>query len=117
MTNEEFKICQVYNHHDIENVIKNLSENNYHTVIGGLTVAEMAQKYHLNAIMGDTDNISIEQAINEAHSLLKYINREHSKLIMSHSALNQAREGIMCIDQLGEIININATGVALFQCR
>jgi hypothetical protein len=22
MTNEEFKICQVYNHHDIENVIK-----------------------------------------------------------------------------------------------
>jgi cell division inhibitor SulA len=52
MTNEEFKICQVYNHHDIENVIKNLSENNYHTVIGGLTVAEMAQKYNLNAIMG-----------------------------------------------------------------
>ncbi|STR51655.1 sigma-54 dependent transcriptional regulator [Klebsiella oxytoca] len=117
MTNEDFKICQVYNHHDIENVIKNLSENNYHTVIGGLTVAEMAQKYHLNAIMGDTDNISIEQAINEAHSLLKYINRENSKLIMSHSALNQAREGIMCIDQLGEIININATGVALFQCQ
>ena len=71
MTNEEFKICQVYNHHDIENVIKNLSENNYHTVIGGLTVAEMAQKYHLNAIMGDTDNISIEQAINESHSLLE----------------------------------------------
>lgn len=117
MTNEEFKICQVYNHHDIENVIKNLSENNYHTVIGGLTVAEMAQKYNLNAIMGDTDNISIEQAINESHSLLKYINRENSKLIMSHSALNQAREGIMCIDQLGEIININAAGVELFQCQ
>lgn len=61
MTNEEFKICQVYNHHDIENVIKNLSENNYHTVIGGLTVAEMAQKYNLNAIMGDTDNISMNR--------------------------------------------------------
>ena len=117
MTNEDFKICQVYNHNDIENVIKNLSENNYHTVIGGLTVAEMAKKYNLNAIMGDTDNISIEQAINESHSLLKYINRENSKLIMSYSALNQAREGIMCIDQLGEIININAIGVTLFQCQ
>ncbi|WP_049071616.1 sigma 54-interacting transcriptional regulator [Klebsiella michiganensis] len=117
MTNEEFKICQVYNHNDIENVIKNLSENDYHTVIGGLTVAEMAKKYNLNAIMGDTDNISIEQAINEAYSLLKYINRENTKLIMSHAALNQAREGIMCIDQLGEIININAIGLSLFQCH
>lgn len=117
MTNEDFKICQVYNHNDIENVIKNLSENDYHTVIGGLTVAEMAKKYNLNALMGDTDNISIEQAINEAFSLLKYINRESSRLIMSHAALNQAREGIMCIDQLGEIININAIGVELFQCQ
>ena len=117
MTNEEFKICQVYNHNDIENVIKNLSENDYHTVIGGLTVAEMAKKYNLNAIMGDTDNISIEQAINEAYSLLKYLNRENTKLIMSHAALNQAREGIMCIDQLGEIININAIGLSLFQCH
>lgn len=67
--------------------------------------------------MGDTDNISIEQAINEAYSLLKYLNRENTKLIMSHAALNQAREGIMCIDQLGEIININAIGLSLFQCH
>lgn len=67
--------------------------------------------------MGDTDNISIEQAINEADSLLKYLNRENTKLIMSHAALNQAREGIMCIDQLGEIININAIGLSLFQCH
>jgi sensor histidine kinase regulating citrate/malate metabolism len=36
---------------------------------------------------------------------------------MSHSALNQAREGIMCIDQLGEIININAAGVELFNVK
>jgi hypothetical protein len=77
-------------------------------VIGGLTVAEMAKKYNLNVIEGDADNNSIEQAINEAHGLLKYINRENLKLVMSHAALNQSREGIMCVDQLGEIININA---------
>lgn len=117
MTNDEFKICQVYNHHDIENVIKNLSENGYHMVIGGLTVAEMAKKYNLNVIEGDADNNSIEQAINEAHGLLKYINRENLKLVMSHAALNQSREGIMCVDQLGEIININAIGMTLFQCQ
>ncbi|AZZ18842.1 MULTISPECIES: sigma 54-interacting transcriptional regulator [Klebsiella] len=117
MTNDEFKICQVYNHHDIENVIKNLSENDYHMVIGGLTVAEMAKKYNLNVIEGDADNNSIEQAINEAHGLLKYINRENLKLVMSHAALNQSREGIMCVDQLGEIININAIGMTLFQCQ
>lgn len=117
MTNDEFKICQVYNHLDIENVIKNLSENGYHMVIGGLTVAEMAKKYNLNVIEGDADNNSIEQAINEAHGLLKYINRENLKLVMSHAALNQSREGIMCVDQLGEIININAIGMTLFQCQ
>lgn len=117
MTNDEFKICQVYNHHDIENVIKNLSENDYHMVIGGLTVAEMAKKYNLNVIEGDADNNSIEQAINEAYGLLKYINRENLKLVMSHAALNQSREGIMCVDQLGEIININAIGMTLFQCQ
>lgn len=117
MTNDEFKICQVYNHHDIENVIKNLSENDYHMVIGGLTVAEMAKKYNLNVIEGDADNNSIEQAINEAHGLLKYINRETLKLVMSHAALNQSREGIMCVDQLGEIIHINAIGMTLFQCQ
>ncbi|HCI4596594.1 TPA: sigma 54-interacting transcriptional regulator [Klebsiella quasipneumoniae subsp. quasipneumoniae] len=117
MTNDEFKICQVYNHHDIENVIKNLSENDYHMVIGGLTVAEMAKKYNLNVIEGDADNNSIEQAINEAHGLLKYINRENLKLVMSHAALNQSREGIMCVDQLGEIIYINAIGMTLFQCQ
>ncbi|MFA1655004.1 sigma 54-interacting transcriptional regulator [Klebsiella quasipneumoniae] len=117
MTNDEFKICQVYNHHDIENVIKNLSENDYHMVIGGLTVAEMAKKYNLNVIEGDADNNSIEQAINEAHGLLKYINRENLKLVMSHAALNQSREGIMCVDQLGEIIHINAIGMTLFQCQ
>lgn len=117
MTNEEFKICQVYNHYDIENVVKNLAESDYQLVIGGLTVAEMARKYGLNAVMGDTDNISIEQAINEAYSLLKYINQENAKLLMSHSALNQSREGIMCIDQMGEVLNVNATGMALFQCH
>ncbi|HCB0617301.1 TPA: sigma 54-interacting transcriptional regulator [Klebsiella quasipneumoniae subsp. quasipneumoniae] len=117
MTNDAFKICQVYNHHDIENVIKNLSENDYHMVIGGLTVAEMAKKYNLNVIEGDADNNSIEQAINEAHGLLKYINRENLKLVMSHAALNQSREGIMCVDQLGEIIHINAIGMTLFQCQ
>ncbi|HGW6027781.1 TPA: sigma-54 interaction domain-containing protein, partial [Klebsiella quasipneumoniae] len=57
------------------------------------------------------------QAINESHGLLKYINRENLKLVMSHAALNQSREGIMCIDQLGEIIHINAIGMTLFQCQ
>ena len=77
----------------------------------------MAKKYNLNVIEGDADNNSIEQAINEAHGLLKYINRENLKLVMSHAALNQSREGIMCVDQLGEIININAIGMTLFQCQ
>ncbi|MDV2902064.1 sigma 54-interacting transcriptional regulator [Phytobacter diazotrophicus] len=117
MTNEDFKICQVYNHYDIENVVKNLADNDYQLVIGGLTVAEMAKKYDLNVIMGDTDNISIEQALDVAESLLKYINNENMKLTMSWSALNQSHEGIMCLDQSGEIIHINARGFALFQCN
>ncbi|MDF5745602.1 sigma-54-dependent Fis family transcriptional regulator, partial [Klebsiella quasipneumoniae] len=80
-------------------------------------VAEMAKKYNLNVIEGDADNNSIEEAINEAHGLLKYINRENLKLVVSHAALNQSREGIMCVDQLGEVININAIGMTLFQCQ
>lgn len=117
MTNEDFKICQVYNHYDIDNVVKNLADNDYQLVIGGLTVAEMAKKYDLNVIMGDTDNISIEQALDVAESLLKYINNENMKLTMSWSALNQSHEGIMCLDQSGEIIHINACGFTLFQCN
>lgn len=117
MTDDAFKICQVYNHNDIENVVKNLADNDYQLVIGGLTVAEMAKKYDLNVIMGDTDNISIEQALDVAASMLKYINSESMKLAMSWSALNQSREGVMCLDQSGEIININARGFSLFQCN
>ncbi len=117
MTDDAFKICQVYNHNDIENVVKNLADNDYQLVIGGLTVAEMAKKYDLNVIMGDTDNISIEQALDVAASMLKYINSENIKLAMSWSALNQSREGVMCLDQSGEIININARGFSLFQCN
>lgn len=116
MTDDEFKICQVYNHNDIENVVKNLADDDYQLVIGGLTVAEMAKKYDLNVVMGDTDNISIEQALDVAASMLKYINTESVKLAMSWSALNQSREGVMCLDQSGEIININARGFSLFQC-
>ncbi|MTH45442.1 sigma 54-interacting transcriptional regulator [Intestinirhabdus alba] len=117
MTNEDFKICQVYNHYDIESVVKSLSESHYQLVIGGLTVAEMAKKYRLNAVMGDTDTISIEQAINEAFSLLKYINQQHTRATISHAALNQAREGIMCVDHLGQVLTINAAGSRLFQCH
>lgn len=117
MTDDAFKICQVYNHNDIENVVKNLADNDYQLVIGGLTVAEMAKKYSLNVIMGDTDNISIEQALDVAASMLKYINSESMKLAMSWSALNQSRDGVMCLDQSGEIININAKGFSLFQCN
>ncbi|NKI75044.1 AAA domain-containing protein [Dickeya sp. CFBP 2040] len=117
MTNEEFKICQVYNHYDIESVVKSLADNDYQLVIGGLAVAEMAKKYNLNVVMGDTDNVSIEQALNEAFNLLKYINKENEKLSMSYSALNQSREAIMCIDQTGEIISINEKGSELFQCN
>ncbi|QIZ49347.1 sigma-54-dependent Fis family transcriptional regulator [Dickeya zeae] len=117
MTNEEFKICQVYNHYDIESVVKSLADNDYQLVIGGLAVAEMAKKYNLNVVMGDTDNVSIEQALNEAFSLLKYINKENEKLSMSYSALNQSREAIMCIDQTGEVMSINGKGVELFQCN
>lgn len=117
MTDDAFKICQVYNHNDIENVVKNLADNDYQLVIGGLTVADMAKKYDLNAIMGDTDNISIEQALDVAASMLKYINSESMKLAMSWSALNQSREGVMCLDKSGEIININARGFTLFKCH
>ncbi|EGL6022641.1 AAA domain-containing protein [Salmonella enterica] len=117
MTNDEFKICQVYNHYDIETVVKTLADNDYKLVIGGLTVAEMAKKYDLHVIMGDTDNISIEQALDAAASMLRYINAEGMKLAMSWSALNQLREGVMCLDQSGEIININAQGFSLFQCN
>ncbi|WP_394515083.1 sigma 54-interacting transcriptional regulator [Pantoea sp. SGAir0215] len=117
MTHDNFKICQVYNHYDIDNVVKSLAENNYQVVIGGLTVAEMAKKYGLKVVMGDTDNISIEQAINEAFSLLKYINQENLKLEISQSAINQSREGIMCLDPMGTVVTINSKGKALFQCR
>ncbi|WJY14190.1 sigma 54-interacting transcriptional regulator [Pectobacteriaceae bacterium CE90] len=117
MTNDEFKICQVYNHYDIDTVVKMLADNDYKLVIGGLTVAEMAKKYDLHVIMGDTDNISIEQALDVATSMLRYINAEGMKLAMSWSALNQLREGVMCLDQSGEIININAKGYSLFQCN
>jgi len=117
MTHEEFKICQVYNHYDIDNVVKNLADNDYDLVIGGLTVAEMARKYDLKVIMGDTDNIAIEQALDVAASTLKYINRESTKLAMAWSALNQSREGILWLDQSGEVININARGLSLFPCR
>lgn len=116
MTHEEFKICQVYNHYDIDNVIKNLSEHDYDLVIGGLTVADMAKKYNLKVIMGDTDNIAIEQALDVAGSMLKYINSESIKLAMAWSALNQSREGMMWLDQSGEVIDINAPGLTLFQC-
>lgn len=117
MTGNEFKICQVYNHNDIENVVKNLADNDYQLVIGGLTVAEMAKKYGLKVIMGDTDNISIEQALDVAASMLEYITDENTKLAMSWSALNESREGIMFLDQSGEIININARGFSLFKCN
>ncbi|WP_347254261.1 sigma 54-interacting transcriptional regulator [Leminorella grimontii] len=117
LTNEEFKICQVYNHADIENVIRQLSEENYRLVIGGLTVAEKAKKYGLGVVMGDTDNISIEQALNEAFSFLKYIREENEKLLISNAALNQTREGILCIDESGEIKRINAKGVDIFKCN
>ncbi|KHN49693.1 sigma-54-dependent Fis family transcriptional regulator [Pectobacterium fontis] len=117
MTGEEFKICQVYNHYDIESVVKNLADNDYQLVIGGLAVAEMAKKYNLNAVMGDTDNISIEQALNESLGLLKYIKKEKFKLAMSFSALNQSREAIMCIDQVGEVISVNTKGALLFKCN
>lgn len=117
MTGEEFKICQVYNHNDIESVVRNLADNDYQLVIGGLAVAEMAKKYNLNVVMGDADNISIEQAINESLGLLKYIKKENFKLSMSFSALNQSREGIMCIDQVGEVISVNKKGVLLFKCN
>ncbi len=116
MTHEEFKICQVYNHYDIDYVVKNLADSDYDLVIGGLTVAEMARKYDLNVIMGDTDNIAIEQALDVAASMLKYLNSESTKLAMAWSALNQAREGMMWLDQSGEVININAPGLSLFQC-
>ncbi|MBN3134575.1 sigma 54-interacting transcriptional regulator [Pectobacterium punjabense] len=117
ITGEEFKICQVYNHYDIESVVKNLADNDYQLVIGGLAVAEMAKKYNLNVVMGDTDNISIEQALNESLGLLKYIKKESFKLSMSFSALNQSREAIMCIDQVGEVISVNTKGVMLFKCN
>ncbi|MGY5955676.1 sigma 54-interacting transcriptional regulator [Kosakonia sp. BK9b] len=117
MTGDEFKICQVYNHNDIEYVVKNLADNDYQLVIGGLTVAEMARKYSLNVVMGDTDIISIEQALNEAFSLLKYIEAESSKLAISYAALNQSREAIMSIDQTGEVIGVNTAAQTLFRCQ
>lgn len=116
MAQDEFKICQVYNHYDIENVVKTLAENDYKLVIGGLTVAEMGKKYDLKVVMGDTDNITIEQALDVATSMLNYINREGIRQEMYWSALNQSCEGVMCLDQSGEIININARGFTLFQC-
>lgn len=91
MTDDVFKICQVYNHNDIENVVKNLADNDYQLVIGGLTVAEMAKKYDLNVIMGDTDNISIEQALDVATSMLKYITPSRDWLCAGQHSTNRAR--------------------------
>ncbi|CAG9297054.1 sigma 54-interacting transcriptional regulator [Celerinatantimonas diazotrophica] len=115
-THEQFKICRVYTHYDVENIISELAEQGYKVVIGGLAVAHMAHKYGLDVIMGDADNLSIENAINEAKHILKCMKQKNAKLIETTGALNCVSEGVMCISSYGNITRINTLGEKLFSC-
>lgn len=116
ITNDDFKICQVYNHKDIENITKQLKEDNFNVLIGGLTVSHYAALNGLHVIMGDTDNLSIEMAINQAINILKHIKKEKLKYDIVDSGLNASSDGIIIFDSQGVISHCNLQANVLFEC-
>lgn len=107
MTNDNFKICQVYNHKDIEAVMPQLKADGFDVVMGGLTVNQYAMLHDMHVVMGDTDNLSIDIALNQAINILKSIKKEAFKYTVVDSALNLTSDSIICFDGRGQILNCN----------
>ena len=117
ITHEYFKICQVYNHKDIEDIMATIKSDGNHVVIGGLTVNQFAKKYDINVVMGDTDNLSIEVALNQAINIIKYINQENLKYSILDNAINISSDSIISFDGEGTIINVNYQARDNFDCE
>ncbi|SHF49783.1 sigma 54-interacting transcriptional regulator [Vibrio gazogenes] len=116
ITHESFKICQVYNHKEIEDIMATIKNDGCHVVIGGLTVNQFAEKYDINVVMGDTDNLSIEVALNQAVNLIKYINQEKLKYNILDNSINLSSDSIISFDGSGIIINVNYQARKNFDC-
>ncbi|WP_068717070.1 sigma 54-interacting transcriptional regulator [Vibrio tritonius] len=117
MTNEQFQVCRVYNHKDIEHVMIKLKQDGYDVVIGGLSVSKYAKINNLEVVMGDTDNLSIEMAINQSINILKYIKDQFFRYDIVDSLCNNVRDSILAFNNKGVILELNSEAKRQFSCK
>ncbi|MDD4298465.1 MAG: sigma 54-interacting transcriptional regulator [Bacilli bacterium] len=109
------------NKDDIDNKLMELKNKGIKVAIGGLSMERKIKEIGIKYFMTEVEIDSIREAINEALHLLKIEsereekNRElTNKYEMINSIFNCVSEGIISIDQNGEITNLNSDAEKLF---
>ncbi|ABD88270.1 sigma 54-interacting transcriptional regulator [Rhodopseudomonas palustris] len=101
---------------EIEEALEELQARGIRVVIGGLSVARMAKRFGIAAIMGDADEMAIRLAVEQARHTLKYVLNLDRQYNIVSAILNCANEGILGVDGSGTIFELNHHAHRLLGC-
>lgn len=107
ITKSTLSMARLNRDDEIEDHIKRLKKEGIEVIIGGFQVSRYSYKYGLKHVMGDADPAAIDQSLNEAMHDLKVGQEREAKFQTINAILDCTSEGIIAIENNGQIIHIN----------
>ena len=99
----------------VEEKIIQLAQQGIHTFVGGFLVVETSRKLGFSAVLVETDNKAVEEAIHEALYELRITVEREERFGLINSILNSASNGIFAVNAKGNITVHNPIAQAIMQ--
>lgn len=97
------KVIHSIDRKEINDIIKELSEQQVNVIIGGLDVKDAAQKRGIKGVRIEAGSEGIEQALLEAYRLIRVKFKEREKANRLKTILNFSHEGIIALDSKNNV--------------
>ena len=105
--NLHIEIFKIKDEKDILKILPICKEHNIDAIVGGLTTYNIAKSQQWECVWIRTGKEAIRQAIKEAINAASVVKYERAKNQLFKIILDNAKEGIIAVDELGNIKEIN----------
>jgi len=107
--------CTIHDYNDGERVFQRIvrSGHGIDALLGGTVAELLAEKYGIPTVPLETSPVTIESSIREARRLLAAMRREKEKTTQMQAILNNINEGIIAVNQQGQITIFNESAAGI----
>lgn len=113
----DYKIYYRYDSDDLEKVVKNVLEDGYKVIVGGVETCEYAKKLKINTTLLKNGEEALWKAFSEAKKVIDIQLKEQSKTKQIETILDYTQEGIIEVDKNLYIITCNKKALKTLELK